>query len=135
MAARKHKSQLSAKEKLVADELARAQKPMSAYDLIQALHSEGMSSPPTMYRALRQLVDAGIAHRIESLNAFVACRHKHHEGTAIFSICSDCGEVTEFHQDDVVTELQAWASARAFEVSSMTIELKGRCAKCVASAQ
>ena len=53
---------------------------MSAYDLIQVLHSEGMSSPPTMYRALRQLVDAGVAHRIESLNAFVACRHEHHEG-------------------------------------------------------
>lgn len=134
MAARKRKSELSAKEMLVADELARAKRPMSAYDLIQALHSEGMVSPPTMYRALKQLVEAGVAHRIESLNAFVACRHKHHEGRAIFSICGDCGEVTEFHQDDVVTELQAWARARAFEVSSMTIELKGRCASCVASA-
>lgn len=79
---------------------------------------------------MKRLTDAGFAHRIESLNAFVCCSHDAHASSAAFAICDDCGCVTEFHQDNVTDKLGAWAQAQAFEVQKTTIELRGRCRDC-----
>src|ERR1700741_5492999 len=48
--------------------------PAKAYDLLPLLGGDkgGMAKPPTIYRALDFLTRMGLAHRIESLNAFVA---------------------------------------------------------------
>ena len=50
-------------------------RPLSAYDLIATIGPQVPASPPTIYRALKKLISDGKVHRIESLNAFVACRH------------------------------------------------------------
>lgn len=121
---------LSNKERLILDTLHAAAKPLSAYDLIELLHDQGVSSPPTVYRALKRLTEAGFAHRIESLNAFVCCSHDAHASSAAFAICDDCGSVTEFHQDKVTGTLGDWAQAQAFRVQKTTIELRGRCRDC-----
>lgn len=122
---------LSDKERLIRDTLHSAGKPLSAYDIIELHHDQGISSPPTVYRALKRLTEAGLAHRIESLNAFVCCSHDAHANSAAFAICDDCGSVTEFHQDNVTDALDGWAKAQAFEVQKTTIELRGRCRDCV----
>ena len=73
------------------------------------LRPMGISAPPTVYRALGQLTARGLVHRLESLNAFVACAHpRHGEGTA-FAICGDCGVVEEFVDSDVSAALGALA--------------------------
>lgn len=124
---------LSAKETLIVDALRQARRPLSAYDLIELLHGDGVSSPPTVYRALKRLTEAGLAHRIESLNAFVSCAHGGHTGTAAFAICDDCGTVDEFHQDAVVELLARWARDRQFRIDKTTIELRGLCRNCAAA--
>ena len=49
-------------------------RPVGAYELLAALGRDGQpAAPPTVYRALDFLVDQGLVHRIESLNAFVGC--------------------------------------------------------------
>ena len=58
----------------IRDLLAAAQKPLSAYDVIDALREDGRLAPPTVYRALQKLIDKGLAHRLETQNAYVACR-------------------------------------------------------------
>ena len=68
---------LNAKEKLVLAALRRCGKPASAYDLIDDLKPDGVKAPPTVYRALGRLIEAGLVHRLELLNAFVACTHAH----------------------------------------------------------
>jgi Fur family zinc uptake transcriptional regulator len=123
-------AKLSEKEVLIESALRKAGRPLSAYDLIELLHSDGISSPPTVYRALKRLTEAGRAHRIESLNAFVCCAHGGHSGSAAFAICGDCGMVTEFHQDEVAELLGAWARQQAFNLLKTTIELRGRCHDC-----
>ncbi len=52
--------------------------PAKAYDLLQRLDGEGAAKPPTVYRALEFLLEMGLAHKIESLNAYVACGHWGH---------------------------------------------------------
>ncbi len=49
---------------------------MGAYEVLARLDAEGLGKqPPVAYRALSFLVEQGFAHRIEKLNAFVACMH------------------------------------------------------------
>ena len=47
---------------------------LGAYAILAMLREQGFSNqPPVAYRALDFLVEHGFAHKIEKLNAFVAC--------------------------------------------------------------
>jgi len=107
-------------------------RPLSAYELLDRLREAGIKAPPTVYRALNQLIDAGQVHRLESVNAYVACRHRHHHGIAAFAICDDCGTVTEFEDADIVAGVQGWAARMGFAVTRSAVELHGCCADCAA---
>jgi Fur family zinc uptake transcriptional regulator len=122
---------LSEKEALVIEALRRSSRPLSAYDLMEVLRHKGVSSPPTIYRALKRLTELGFAHRIESLNAFVSCAHGSHIGAAAFAICTDCGRVAEFHHDTVATLLHTWAEEQNFSIQQPMIELRGQCHDCL----
>ena len=70
---------------------------MGAYDVLERLAAEGLGSkPPVAYRALAFLTEQGFAHRIERLNAFVACAHPGAVHDPAFMICRGCGAVAEF---------------------------------------
>ncbi len=105
-------------------------RPISAYELIEELREKATLAPQTVYRSLDRLIADGRAHRLESLNAFVACRHPSHEGTAVFAICNGCGSVTEFDEPQAVERLRGWAKKSKFAVEHMTLELRGRCRSC-----
>jgi len=108
--------------------------PVSAYELIEQLRNRTTLAPQTVYRSLDRLIAEGQAHRLESLNAFVACRHPSHRGAVVFAICDDCRSVTEFNEADAVNSLAAWAKKAKFDVRQMTLELRGRCKTCTRSA-
>jgi Fur family zinc uptake transcriptional regulator len=120
-------------DKMIVEALRDVGRPVSAYELIEELRSKASLAPQTVYRSLDRLIAEGQAHRLESLNAFVACRHASHEGeTAVFAICNDCGTVSEFDEPAAVDRLAAWARKAKFAVDRMTLELRGRCRECVA---
>lgn len=121
---------LNAKEKLVLAALRRSGKPASAYDLIDDLKGEGVKAPPTVYRALNRLIDEGLVHRLESLNAFVACAHEHCSKAVGFAVCKACGSVTEFESRELSGVLGGLAAAAHFNMDEMTVELRGTCADC-----
>lgn len=105
--------------------------PMTAYQILDAVRAEGITAPPTVYRALSRLVDEGLAHRVESLNAYVACIHAHHgDEAAVFSICNNCGTVAEIEAGQTVAGLRTAAEDRAFQVEHVTVELRGLCGQC-----
>lgn len=122
-------------DRMIVEVLAQARGPVSAYEIIDRLRSEATLAPQTVYRALDRLIAAGSAHRLESLNAFVACSHKTHKGAALFAICEDCRMVTEFDDETAVGSLGAWARRTNFTVRAMTLELRGRCRLCAAKAE
>jgi Fur family transcriptional regulator, zinc uptake regulator len=105
--------------------------PMTAYDILKSIRSERPWAPPTAYRALTRLVDEGRAHRLESINAYVACRHGHHaNAAAVIAICSSCGGVNELPEDRLIEELKSAAGSHGFQIDRTVIELTGRCARC-----
>jgi Fur family zinc uptake transcriptional regulator len=125
---------LSATQQRVLALLAEAGKPLSAYDLLARLKDEGVNAPPTVYRALERLMRDGLAHRIESLNAFVACSHPHHQEWAAFVICDHCGAVSEATDPELRAHLDRVAGRAGFHATRMTVELHGHCASCAGSA-
>ncbi|MCL3881413.1 Fur family transcriptional regulator [Marivita sp. GX14005] len=102
---------------------------MGAYDILDLLRREGLGSqPPVAYRALDFLVKHGFAHRIEKLNAFVACTHPGADHAPAFLICRDCSAVAEAHEARVALDESARQSG--FAVESAVIELEGLCPLC-----
>ena len=122
----------SRNETLVFEFLDAAGKPVSAYEILDALREDGLRAPLQVYRALSKLIDSGVVHRIESLNAFVACKHHECSGTAvsIFMLCERCDNVTEAIDTSTAAALTALCAARNFNGTHQMIELTGVCAAC-----
>jgi len=127
---------LTASQQEVLRALRAAKEPLTAYQVLDAVRAHGISAPPTVYRALNRLIEEGHAHRLESINAYVACTddHEHRHVPAIFAICNNCGQVDELHENALVRRLQANATRNGFHVEAATLELRGRCAACTARA-
>ena len=121
---------LTRNQQLVLDRLAASNAALTAYELLDQLRDEGLRAPVQVYRALENLGQRGLIHRIESLNAFVVCCGHSHQAAAGFTICDDCGEVAEFSFPASEEGLKSVAGESGFETRSMTVELHGRCAAC-----
>ena len=108
--------------------LLEAHEALGAYDVLARLDSDGFGSkPPVAYRALTFLVDAGLAHRIERLNAFVACTHPGSDHDPAFMICNRCGTVAE---GEAGAAMQTSAAAAGFQIERTVLEAEGICPAC-----
>lgn len=107
---------------------------LKAYDLLDQLSDEHAAArPPTVYRALDFLIDQGLVHRIESLNAFIACACPDHRTQFQLMICEQCGHVEELHDGPLVDVLETLAANQGFRLQRQTIELYGYCRHCLTS--
>ena len=105
--------------------------PMSAYEVLRCLREEHPRlAPTTIYRALAALTERGKVHRLESLNAFVACQRDRHHDASILSICTDCGAVEESLSTDLLTTLSGIAGKSGFAPMRHVIEVHGQCGAC-----
>ena len=110
--------------------LLKAGQPVKAYDLIAGFGDDGApAKPPTVYRALEFLERQGFAHRIESLNAYVACRGDADDHAAAFLICDCCGATREI-EPVAAREIGAIGEAAGYRLTGVTIEAHGLCADC-----
>jgi Fur family zinc uptake transcriptional regulator len=98
---------------------------LRTYELIL----EAKAKPPTVYRALSFLEQMGLIHRIESLNAFVACGTHDHKHTAGFLLCECCGSSEEIAIPNV-PEIESSAAKSGFKVNHITLEARGLCQAC-----
>ena len=111
--------------------LLREHRAMGAYDLLAVLGEEGHSAqPPVAYRALDFLVTSGFAHKIERLNAYIACSHLGADHTPAFLICRTCGAVGEADASQVEIRLAAAAKAVGFKIERTAVEAEGQCPNC-----
>lgn len=123
---------LTALRRNVMRALAASHTPLGAYDIVERLAASGEGAPPmSVYRALDFLVAEGLAHRIESRNAFLACAHPHEaEEVVVFLICERCGLTREVASHAVGRDL-AWAArAAGFTPRQRVLEVAGLCAHC-----
>lgn len=104
---------------------------VKAYDIIDRFSTDGGATrPPTVYRALDFLLEQGLIHKIESLNAFVGCA-RHSEGHECqFLVCSNCARVIELDSPAARAVLAKEAEKSGFDVARQTIEIHGLCEAC-----
>ncbi|MEW8395604.1 MAG: Fur family transcriptional regulator [Candidatus Thiodiazotropha sp.] len=106
-------------------------RPVGAYDLLQQLTLEGhKASPPTIYRSLDFLLDNGLIHRINSLNAYVGCDHPGLDHAAQFFICGACGQAAELEDTKIDSAISGHARRIGFCIEGKSIEISGTCANC-----
>jgi Fur family ferric uptake transcriptional regulator len=82
----------------------------------------------TVYRVLTQFESAGLV-----------TRHHFEGGTAVFEInegthhdhivCTDCGRVAEFQDEDIEDRQRAVATRLGFEITDHSLTLHGRCVR------
>ena len=116
--------------------IADAGKPVKAYDLLEQMREgegTGAAAPPTVYRALDFLLANGFIHKLESVNAFVACHHPNAAQHSVpFLICGRCHAAVELEDRQVVAALDERARALGFVPQAQTLEVHGLCARCSA---
>lgn len=129
-------SQLTELRRLVLRLVLEADGPLTAYKLLDRLREIRKSAvPPTIYRALDFLMEQGLVHKIERLNAYIPCtdgEHRHH--AVQFLICKNCGTVAEIEDQAVSRALDRAAEKQGFRPDSAVVELAGVCASCLATA-
>ena len=123
---------LTKNQNLVMGVLSKVDHPMSAYAILDSLKGNGLSAPLQVYRALERLEMLGLVHRIECMNAFVACRHDatKDDSMVAFIICNSCGDVKEVSDNSVEVGLHNVTKKAGFILQKPTIELQGLCRSC-----
>jgi Fur family zinc uptake transcriptional regulator len=114
----------------------RAHDPIGAYEILAELAKErDKAAPPTVYRALEFLIEAGLVHRIDSLNAFIGCESPQLPHVAQFLVCRQCHRVLQIDKPTFSDQLAEQARERGFSIEPTTLEIKGLCANCSRSTQ
>jgi Fur family zinc uptake transcriptional regulator len=125
--------QFTTVRKRVLEILLEEHRAMGAYDVLDRLRAEGLGSqPPIAYRALDFLTKHGFVHKIERLNAFIACNHTDSIHTPAFLICNSCNFVAETKTDQSQGRLAQFASSNGFVIEQTVLEAVGICPNCEA---
>jgi Fur family zinc uptake transcriptional regulator len=104
---------------------------VKAYELLDRIKPlKQEAKPATIYRALDFLIEQGLIHRIESLNAFIGCHYSGQQHEQLLLICKQCHEVEERSAPKVMGALSSEIQQAHFIVHSKAIEIHGICAKC-----
>ena len=117
--------------RLVLEFVIRQARPVGAYELLDMLREAGRSSaPPTVYRALEFLLEAGLVHRLPAQNAYMACSHPHHHHQGLILSCRQCGQALELETPDLFHLIEQHAGAQGFMVADDALEVSGLCPFC-----
>lgn len=104
---------------------------LGAYDILARLGAEGLGSqPPVVYRALEFLTGIGFVHRIEKMNAYVACTQPGPRHAPAFMICRSCDAVAETPAVPGHGALDAAAAQAGFVIERAVMEAEGLCPDC-----
>jgi len=124
------KRKLSRNQGQVLSCLRKAKAPLSAYTILDRVRVAGITYPPTVYRALNDLMELGMVHRLHSRAAFVACDHGACNGKAAFAICRQCGKVVEISLSDKDERRLLALTPNSIAAEQITLEIDGLCASC-----
>ena len=104
---------------------------LGAYEVLERLAQDGYGNqPPVAYRALEFLVENGLVHRIQRLNAYLACMHPGEAHAPAFLICASCSAVAEAPAEAARVGLDRAAQGLGFRVERVAIEALGLCPAC-----
>jgi Fur family zinc uptake transcriptional regulator len=116
----------------VFEALASFDKPASAYDIAEQVSKaqERRVAANSVYRILDLFVNANLARRVESANAYVANQHPGCLHDCIFLICDTCGQAVHIDDDSLTSGVRKAAKDAGFSAPRPVIEVRGTCGDC-----
>ena len=123
---------LTKNQQIVLDLVEKSSEPLKAYSILFKVQKKGLKAPLQVYRALDKLVEIGKIHKIESRNAFVACKNSNCvvSNATAFSICESCEKVTEINNSKLSKYLTNFQDNSGMKYSKYNLEFFGLCKKC-----
>lgn len=104
---------------------------VKAYELLDLIRdSRQNAAPPTVYRALDFLVEEGLVHRLDAINAWAACHDAGGDPHDLLVVCTRCGAVAELSDPALTRRLAGKVAQAGFRLSGHETELRGLCAAC-----
>ncbi|OWT59275.1 Fur family transcriptional regulator [Candidimonas nitroreducens] len=111
--------------------LLRRQRSLKAYELLDEIRREQAgAAPPTVYRALDFLVEEGLIHRLDAVNAWAACLDAAGEPHDLLVVCTRCGAVAELSDPELSRELARRVAGAGFVLAGHETELQALCGNC-----
>ena len=123
---------LSKNQQVVLEIIVKAKEPLKAYSILYNVQKKGIKAPQQIYRALDKLIEVGKIHKIESKNAFVACKNSNCEisKATAFSICENCELVEEINDMKLSNYLINYNDKTGMKYKKYNLEFFGLCKKC-----
>jgi Fur family transcriptional regulator, zinc uptake regulator len=128
-----HKEEfLSKNQQIIFDFIKKANEPLKAYSILFNVQKKGIKAPLQVYRALDKLVEIGKIHKVESRNAFIACKSSSCEisKATAFSICTKCENISEINNPKLSKYLSNFESNDEMKYNKYNLEFFGLCKKC-----
>lgn len=131
---KRNKYKLTGARILVLEVLNKAEKPMNAYDIAEAVKgSKGKVDTSTVYRMLEVFKELGLVHFVREVQGYVRCQdfschqqtHCHHQ-----FVCRSCAVVKEVHLTDQDFLNALKKQFKQFSVEAHYLELSGLCEAC-----
>ena len=111
--------------------LLREGRSLKAYELLEHMRDiQQSAAPPTVYRALDFLVEEGLVHRLDAINAWAACHDAGGEPHDLLVVCTRCGAVAELTDPELHRRLAEKVVNAGFRLSGHETELRGLCMAC-----
>src|SRR5436190_18070806 len=117
----------------VFQEIAATYTSIGAYDVLARLAEKGIRlAPISVYRAIDALIEAGVIHRLESKNAYFACRRLDHATgrRPIFLACERCNAVQEVDSEGIFETIDRLSRGASFQPRVKFVEVSGLCRNC-----
>ena len=132
MAIMHKENNLSKNHQIVLDIIEKSKEPLKAYSILFNVQKKGIKAPLQVYRALEKLIKLGKIHKVESKNAFVACKNINCEisKATAFSICEICEKVTEIANNKLSIFLDNFEDKTGMKYRKYNLEFFGLCKKC-----
>ena len=128
-----HKEEfLSKNQQIIFNFIEKAKEPLKAYSILFNVQKKGIKAPLQVYRALDKLVKIGKIHKVESRNAFIACKSSSCEisQATAFSICNKCENVSEINNPKLSKYLSNFDDDTGMKYNKYNLEFFGLCKKC-----
>ena len=127
---------LTDKRKQILRTLISAQKPLSAYEVVEFYKENFKTNIPAMsvYRILDFLQEENLVHKLQLTNKYIVCAHiacEHQHGVQQFLICRKCQAVKEISiPKNIIDELAEQVTHAEYQLINPQLELQCLCKNC-----
>ncbi|MBI60277.1 hypothetical protein CL657_03565 [bacterium] len=128
---KKNDSRYTKNKRFITEEIFNLTDHFEVENFIDHLRSQTKDiSRATVYRTIKQLLDANLLQKISTLDGKVFYEHSKAQVQHAHIICNQCGNITEMHDDNLQDLITNYCDTIDFTMSYQSIHIYGTCKNC-----